>query len=233
MYPLLLQLPLAASTVAPMLSSSLSLVLPRLVQSRVCLVRQRTLLVQNGVIRLKLINKVQIILRLSSLLLDQLLFGWSCHQLLPNMVISLRKCTRNNLQVLFIPTFLITFMVLGKLTMDLKRLLHLGIFASAVFCCNKPSFVVNQIILYSYLVVENLLFIFFSMSMILLSQTTHHLQSPNSFLFLSAEFAIAVKDLGYLCYFVALQAIHTSKGLFLCQKNYVTDLLFKFHMHIV
>ncbi|XP_021849191.1 uncharacterized mitochondrial protein AtMg00810-like [Spinacia oleracea] len=46
---------------------------------------------------------------------------------------------------------------------------------------------------------------------------------------LSTEFAM--KDLGDLHYFLGVQAIRTSKCLFLCQKKYVHDLLLKFHLH--
>ena len=40
-----------------------------------------------------------------------------------------------------------------------------------------------------------------------------------------------MKDLGDLHYFLGVQAIRTSKGLFMSQHKYVTDLICKFHLH--
>ena len=48
---------------------------------------------------------------------------------------------------------------------------------------------------------------------------------------MSAEFAM--KDLGPLHYFLGVQTIRTSHGLFLCRNKYVHDLLLKFNMHTI
>jgi hypothetical protein len=40
----------------------------------------------------------------------------------------------------------------------------------------------------------------------------------------------AVKDLGPLSYFLGIQVSHTSKGLFLSQKKYISDLLTRTNM---
>ena len=48
---------------------------------------------------------------------------------------------------------------------------------------------------------------------------------------MSTEFAM--KDLGPLHYFVSVQAIRTSHGLFFCQKKHVLVLLPKFHLHTI
>ncbi|CAH9130601.1 unnamed protein product [Cuscuta epithymum] len=41
----------------------------------------------------------------------------------------------------------------------------------------------------------------------------------------------AMKDLGDFHYFLGVQAVHSAKGLFLSQHKYVSDLLFRFHLH--
>ncbi|CAH9079866.1 unnamed protein product [Cuscuta europaea] len=41
----------------------------------------------------------------------------------------------------------------------------------------------------------------------------------------------ALKDLGDLHYFLGIQAVRTSTGLFLSQQKYVSDLLLRFHLH--
>ena len=40
-----------------------------------------------------------------------------------------------------------------------------------------------------------------------------------------------MKDLGDLHYFLSIQVIRTSVGIFLSQQKYVADLLHKFHLH--
>ena len=42
----------------------------------------------------------------------------------------------------------------------------------------------------------------------------------------------AMKDLGNLHYFLGIQAVRSSHGLHLSQQKYISDLLFKFHMHV-
>lgn len=46
---------------------------------------------------------------------------------------------------------------------------------------------------------------------------------------LSRQFAM--KDLGQLHYFLGVQAVRSSDGLYLSQQKYISDLLLKFHMH--
>ena len=48
---------------------------------------------------------------------------------------------------------------------------------------------------------------------------------------LSAQFAM--KDLGDIHYFLGVQVMRTPTGLFLSQHKYVTDLVRKFHFHIL
>ncbi|CAH9141867.1 unnamed protein product [Cuscuta epithymum] len=43
----------------------------------------------------------------------------------------------------------------------------------------------------------------------------------------------AMKDLGEIHYFLGIQTLHTSKGMFLSQQKYISDLLRHFHLHTV
>ncbi|CAH9085091.1 unnamed protein product [Cuscuta europaea] len=54
----------------------------------------------------------------------------------------------------------------------------------------------------------------------------------NSFIQLFAKY-FAMKDLGDLNYFLGVQAMLNTKGLFLSQHKYVSDLLSRFHLHTV
>jgi len=40
-----------------------------------------------------------------------------------------------------------------------------------------------------------------------------------------------MKDLGDLCYFLGVQVVRNSQGIFLSQEKYIHDVIRKFHMH--